>query len=200
LNASGPDAARLWVALALLLGAAALLGAGVEREALDWQPTLWMVQPWRCWSAVAVHYGQPHLLANLAGVALVGALGWAARVSAPMVLAWALAWPITHLGLLADPELAHYGGLSGVLHAGVAVAALHLLLAGAGGQRRMGALIALGLAVKVAFEYPWTPVRFHAELNLMVAPLAHLSGLLAGTACGAAAHGIERRRAERAHA
>ncbi len=198
MSAPGPGAARLWIALALLLGTAALIGARVESEALDWQPAVWIAEPWRCFSAVAVHYGQPHLFANLAGVTLVGALGWAARVGAPMALAWAAAWPLTQLGLLADPELAHYGGLSGVLHAGVAVVAVHLLLAGTGRQRRIGALIALGVTAKVAFEYPWSPPTFHPGLNLMVAPLAHLSGLLAGLACGAAAHWIERRSAGRA--
>ena len=198
--APAPGAPSLWIVLALLLGAAALLGSRVGREALDWQPALWMAEPWRCFSAVAVHYSAAHLLANLAGAALVAALGWVARVSAPMALAWAVAWPLTQLGLFADPALVHYGGLSGVLHAGVAVLVVHLLLAGVGRQRGIGALIALGLLAKVAFEYPWMPPSFHAGLNLMVAPLAHVSGLLAGLACGAAAHCIALRRSRTAHA
>ena len=41
-------------------------------------------------------------------------------------LAWALAWPLTHLALLAEPALLRYGGLSGVLRAGAAVAAVAL--------------------------------------------------------------------------
>ena len=43
-------------------------------------------EPWRAFSAAAVHYSALHLLANLAGVALVGALGVVARVPAPMAV------------------------------------------------------------------------------------------------------------------
>jgi rhomboid family GlyGly-CTERM serine protease len=194
LSTPAPGATRLWIALALLLGAAALLGSRVERETLDWQPSVWMAQPWRSFSAVGVHYGSAHLLANLAGAALVGALGWAARITTPMALAWAAAWPLTQLGLLACPELAHYGGLSGVLHAGVAIVAMHLLRCEAGRRRRIGVGVALGLLLKLGLEYPWSPPSYHAALDMMVAPLAHLSGLLAGLACGAAALWFERAR------
>ena len=44
-----------------------------------------------------------------------------------------LARPLTQLGLLMRPDLLHYGGLSGVLHAGVAAAALWLVRASAAG-------------------------------------------------------------------
>ena len=38
-------------------------------------------------------------------------------------LAWLLSWPLTQWGLMLQPELLHYGGLSGVLHGGAAIAA-----------------------------------------------------------------------------
>ena len=68
-----------------------------------------------------MHFSELHLAANLAGCVLVAALGLTARVPTRCVVAWALAWPALHLGLWVQPALTHYGGLSGVLHAGVAV-------------------------------------------------------------------------------
>ena len=67
-----------------------------------------------------------------------------------------VAWPLTHLSLLARPEVMHYGGLSGVLHAGVAVAALGLgALAGSGGSLLL-AQLALMLATVAAVSGLWT--------------------------------------------
>lgn len=189
-----------WWGLCALLGALGVLGRHVPRDLLDWQPALALTQPWRSFSAVAVHYSQVHLLVNLAGVAVVAALGWAARVTAGMGVAWVVAWPLTHIGLLSDPQLAHYGGLSGVLHAGVAIAALHLILAAGSQQRRIGTAIAFGLAIKVALEFPWSPASFHAGLGIMVAPLAHLSGVVVGLVCGAAAVLLARCKSRQMHA
>lgn len=131
-----------------------------------------------------------HLLANLAGAALVGALGWVAGVPARFTWAWAAAWPLTQLGLLAEPSLLHYGGLSGVLHAGVAVAALHLVLAGPGTQRRIALAILCGLVIKVLSESPWEGAHFDAALGISVAPLAHATGLAAGIACSLGAWAV----------
>ncbi len=175
-----------WVGLCALLGGFALLGGRAPRELLDWQPTLVLAQPWRSLSAVAVHYSDAHLIVNLMGAGLVAALGWAARITAPMVGAWAVAWPLTHIALLLNPQLAHYGGLSGVLHAGLAIAAIHVISAGDLRRRGIGAAIGVGLVLKVATEFPWGPAR-HAGLGITVAPLAHLSGLVVGLACGLAA-------------
>jgi rhomboid family GlyGly-CTERM serine protease len=179
--------AGAWVALAALLGATALLGRLVPTTTLDWQPALAAAEPWRAWSAVAVHYSTMHLLANLAGVLLVGALGWVGEVSPRGAVAWAIAWPLTQVGLLARPELAHYGGLSGVLHAGVAVAAVHLLVAGPRARRLIAAAILAGLTVKVIGEAPWGPAITHPPgWDIAVAPLAHASGALAGLLCALA--------------
>lgn len=189
-----------WLGLCALLGAFGVLGRYLPRELLDWQPTLALTQPWRSISAVAVHYSDAHLLVNLVGVGIVAALGWAARVTMRMSVAWAAAWPLTHIGLLGDPQLAHYGGLSGVLHAGVAIAALHLILAAGSQQRRIGTAIAFGLAIKVALEFPWSPASFHAGLGIMVAPFAHLSGVVGGLVCCGAAVLLGRRKSRQLHA
>jgi hypothetical protein len=101
-----------------------------------------------------------------------------------MALAWFAAWPLTHLSLLLRPELAHYGGLSGVLHAGVAVAAVWLLVRQRGRRRLIGTAIAAGLLAKIALESPWGPVlRQGAGWDIKVVPLAHAAGALAGAVC-----------------
>ena len=186
--------AKGWTGFALLLMLLGLLGWPLAPDRFDWQPALVWTQPWRAWTAVAVHYSAAHLAVNLVGGALVAALGWAARITLPMVWAWAAAWPLTQWGLLVEPHLAHYGGLSGVLHAGVAVAALHLVLARSGTARRIGVACLAGLFIKVLSEAPWNGPQFHAGLGITVAPIAHASGLAAGLLCAAFAHALRRAR------
>jgi rhomboid family GlyGly-CTERM serine protease len=169
------------MALAALLGALACAGWWLPQAALDWQPGLAGTQPWRAFSAIAVHYSALHLAANLAGAVLVGALGWAGALPPRCALAWALAWPLTQFGLLLQPELAHYGGLSGVLHAGVAVAGLHLIWHARGRRRAIGIALLGVMAVKLIGESPWgAPLRHPVGWDIAVAPLAHASGAVAG--------------------
>ncbi len=152
---------------------------------LDWQPALAWSQPWRWWSAAFVHWSAQHLVANLGGVLVVAALGHVAGLPRRCAWAWLLAWPLTHLALLVQPTLAHYGGLSGVLHAGVAVAATELVRQGRGPRRLIGAMLALGLVVKILFEAPWAgPLRNAAGWDIAIAPLAHATGAAAGALCG----------------
>jgi rhomboid family GlyGly-CTERM serine protease len=181
--------ALAWSAVAVVLGFAAVLAWPVERTLLDWQPSLVWVQPWRVFSAAWVHYSSLHLAANLAGALLVGALGHVAGVPLRSVAAWLLAWPLTQLGLLLQPELLHYGGLSGVLHAGVAVVVLHLVVAGTRTQRRIAWLLGAGLAIKVVAETPWQgpALRQSPGWDIAIAPFAHASGVLAGALCSALA-------------
>lgn len=184
---TAPAAPARWAALCLLLAlpSAAVwwLGQG-SGPALSWQPQLAWSEPWRWWSAAWVHLSRLHLLANLAGAALVLSLGWAARVPARAMLAWALAWPLTHLGLLLQPQLASYGGLSGVLHAGVAVVAVFMALHGTRTQKALALLIGVGLAGKVLSETPWRgPLAYPEGWDIAVAPLAHATGALSGALC-----------------
>jgi rhomboid family GlyGly-CTERM serine protease len=163
------------------LSAGALLAFRIEPRTLDWQPGLVATEPWRAISAAFVHYSALHLAANLAGAALVGAFGRVARVPMRTVAAWLVAWPLTQLGLLARPDLLHYGGLSGVLHAGVACVACHLIVAAHGTRRTVGMLTFAVVAVKVLSESPWgAPLRHPAGWDIATAPFAHASGLVAG--------------------
>lgn len=169
-----------WPALCAALAALALLAWPLPREWLDWQPALVAAQPWRAVTAAFVHWTPLHLGANLAGCAVIALLGWRAALGGRAVAAGLVALPLTQLGLLLRPELLHYAGLSGVLHALVAIAAPTMLMRG-GRERWIGAGILVGLAAKLVLEHPLGPVlRATPDFDFPVAPFAHLSGALSG--------------------
>ena len=149
---------------------------------LEWRPDgLWR-QPWRLLTAAFVHYDLQHLWSNLAGCAVVALFGWAGRLGGRATLAAALAWPLTHALLLWAPGLARYGGLSGVLHAAVAVAAVALMLQGTRRQRVVGVAVWAGLVLKVLLEAPWTgAVQAVPGWDIPIAVAAHAAGLVCGT-------------------
>jgi rhomboid family GlyGly-CTERM serine protease len=170
-----------WTALGAALAAGAVLAWWAPTAVLDWQPARVFIEPWRWWTAALVHWSPLHLAANLAGALAVVLLGRAARAGRRATLAWALAWPLAHAPLLARPEVAHYGGLSGALHAGVAVAATALALRGRGARRALALALLAGLAVKVLLERPWGPALVTGGgWDIAVVPLAHAGGAAAG--------------------
>ena len=181
------DADRFaWLGVALLLGAFALAGWPMARESIDWQPARAFAEPWRAFTAVGVHYSAQHLGVNLIGLAVTALFGVVARAPAALAWAWLAAWPLTQIGLLVRPDLAHYGGLSGVLHAGVAIVVTFLLLTGTRAQRWVAAAVAIGLVAKVLNEAPWGPALRHpGGWDIAIAPLAHTTGALAGAITGA---------------
>ena len=185
------------LALAMLSGASAAWAA-----ALRWQPELAFTEPWRCISAAWVHLSRQHLIANLGGSLLVAALGVVAGCGPRAALAWALAWPLTHLGLLLQPTLSAYGGLSGLMHAGVAVACVQVIRGERGERRWIGAALLAGLLAKLWLEAAWAgPLRQLPGWDIAIAPAAHASGAVAGLLCAWAAGagrnagwGVRRRR------
>ena len=190
------DGSRLWVQLSVMLMAGALLGWWLPSAWLDWQPDLATTAHWRAWTAAFVHWSPLHLGTNLVAAAAVAAYGASAQLARGAAWAWFAAWPLTHLGLLLKPDLAHYGGLSGVLHGGVAIVCLWLLVAARGGRRAVGAAVALGLAIKLVSESPWGPaLQRSEEFDIAVAPIAHVTGALAGLLCAALALTVSKWRA-----
>ena len=178
---------RPWWGLCLVAAGGALIAQRVDPAVLRWQPELVLSQPWRCISAAWVHLSPLHLAANLVGTALLAALGTVAGCGRRAALAWALAWPLTHLALLLQPALASYGGLSGWLHAGVAVAACQLLRGDRGQRRGVGAALLAGLLAKVVLEAPWlSPLRVVPGWDIAIAPMAHAVGAVAGLSCALA--------------
>jgi rhomboid family GlyGly-CTERM serine protease len=196
--------ARPWLLLSLGLMAGASLAWGLspaEQAWLAWQPGQAAHQPWRAWTAALLHLSPLHLVGNLAGCALLGLLGLRARLGTAPALAWLAAWPLSQAGLLVQPAIERFVGLSGVLHAGLAVAGLSLLLERRGRERVIGALLLAGLLLKLLLERPLAePVlREWPGLDIAVAPLAHLSGALAGALCALVALGWRRWRASSGH-
>jgi len=184
-----------WVGVAAIFAACALAGWPVPQALIDWQPSLAFTQPWRLFTPVGVHYSSAHLIGNLAGIALAGVYGIAAMVPARLACAWLAAWPLTHLGLIVRPDLLHYGGLSGVVHAGVAAIVVWVLATGrTRAQRVVGALVAIGFVAKLLSESPWGATLRHPEgWDIAVAPLVHATGALAGALCALVAL-VSRRR------
>jgi len=183
-----------WTALCLLLAWGAALVFALPTAALDWQPGE-VDQIWRWWTAAWVHWSAQHLMANLAGTLVLASLGWAARLPRRAALAWALAWPLTQLGLLIKPELLHFGGLSGVLHAGVAVAVVSLAFVPRRSERLWGGVIGLGLLIKLVLEQPLGPaLRQVPGWDIAITPLSHATGALAGALCALLVHFVSHRR------
>lgn len=184
-GSADPADARAWLSLTGGLAAGAVLvwffGAA---ETWNWQPGLAATQPWRWFTAAWVHLSTTHLAVNLAGLAVIGWLGIRASATRADALAWAAAWPLTHLALLAQPALQRYAGLSGVLHAGVVVVALRLWRSSTPRERGLGAAVLVGLAIKLLLEEPWRgALRRTPQWDFAVAPGAHLAGALAGALC-----------------
>lgn len=172
-----------WLVVALALGGGALAGwLWGTPERWNWQPSLAWSQPWRWFSAAWVHLSGWHLAANLAGLALIALLGHRSGVTRGDAAAWLFAWPVTHGALLLQPALTRYAGLSGVLHAGVVIAALRLARSARGRRRAVGVAVLIGVAIKLLLEEPWRgALRVSAGWDFAVAPAAHL----AGACCGA---------------
>ena len=173
-----------WSGLAMLLATGSLVLQGASTDLWDWQPTLWPAEPWRAWTAALLHWSPRHLQMNLLGTALMGVLGWRAAVRPADAAAWALAWPLTQVGLVMQPALQHCAGLSGVLHAGATIVACRLVRNGPARPRRIGWLLALGMVAKLALETPWRgATQAVAGLDFQLAPLAHVSGAVMGMLC-----------------
>lgn len=165
---------------------------GAWAPALDWRPERAWQAPWRAWTAALVHHGPQHLAANLAGCAVVGWFGYAAGLGGRALLATAAAWPLTQALLLCTPELSRYGGMSGVLHAAVAVAVVSLVTTGPGRPRWVGLAVGSGLLAKVLLEAPWRgAVQELPGWDVPVAVAAHATGLVSGTLMMAAMAALE---------
>lgn len=185
MKARGP---RAWAGLVVAWMLLSVLAWWWPAPLFDWQPGQAFTEPWRAWTALFIHWSEWHLLANLGAAAVVAAYGYHAPVALPQALALFLAWPLTHGALLLKPDLLHYGGLSGVLHAGVAIVSLTLIVQARGGLRAVGAAVMLGLVIKLATEQPWGPaLQRTPEFDIAVAPIGHLTGAMAGLVCGALA-------------
>ena len=148
---------------------------------LQWDADQWTRRIWSLWSSALLHRSAWHLCANLLVLGTLALLGW------PLGTLALLAWPGIHL----------YAGLSGLLHAGLAVAWARVAVFGA--DRPLSFLLLTGLVLKLLDEHGWSqPVAFSARWGFDIVNAAHLSGALAGASSGLvaalAAHLVHQRR------
>lgn len=180
-----------WTVLCLLLAAGTVL-AWRARSPVAWE--WWREEgdlAWTWWTAALVHRSAAHGVANLLTLGALGVLGQALRVPAPGALALALAWPLSTLGLWLFPQIDRYAGMSGVLHAAVAVLVVHCVLAR--DLKPWAALLGAGLTLKLVVEAAWRqPLVFEPEWGFAVATAAHLTGALAGIGCALLTYGAWR--------
>jgi membrane associated rhomboid family serine protease len=145
---------------------------------------------WACWTAAWAHLSLAHLLINL--IALVGllALGWYWTLPIQAGIAWFVAWPLSTALLVFFSSVHPYGGLSGVLHAGWAIACLfmpRLIWT----KNRTSTCIAMALLIKLFVEACWRPaVQASSAWGFEVAYCAHAMGAVAGLAIGLLVNGF----------
>jgi rhomboid family GlyGly-CTERM serine protease len=177
-----------WTALCLLLAAGTAL-AWLVRNPVGWE---W----WRedadlaftWWTAALVHRSAAHGVANVLALGALAVLGQALRVPLAGTLALVLAWPMSTLGLWLFPQIGRYAGLSGVLHAAVAVLIVHCTLQR--GLQPWAGLLGAGLGLKLLVEAAWRqPLVFEPAWGFTVATAAHLTGALAGASAALLAYG-----------
>lgn len=186
---------RAWATILAILVACLVLATGgdewrelgrYERSAIE------SGQYWRLISGHLVHLGIGHLWPNLTALVVIGALfddvfgnadWWCATLVSAAAIDAGLYW--------FNPNVLWYVGLSGVLHGFVAAGALALLLR----RQALGAVLALGLGAKLAFEQIVGPVPFTAaSVGGPVVVAAHLYGAAGGAFAEAVAHVVRRSR------
>jgi rhomboid family GlyGly-CTERM serine protease len=185
-------ASSAWLWLCAVHGVASMLlwwaGADVV-QSLTWRADTWWQQPWTLWTSAWVHMNTPHLIGNQLALGALTAFAWSARPPFSCALAWWLAWPLTQATLLIWPQIGYAVGLSGVLHAGAMVLAVHLIFKRitVPKARRWGGLLALGVLAKLLVEQGWSsPVVWDPANDMSVVQACHLSGAFFGTLLGLA--------------
>lgn len=164
-----------WIAL-FCVTAQALTGA----DALRFERSLVVTEPWRLLSAHFIHLGWTHLALNLAGLALT----WAIVGRTLREVCWAVAVPCCALVVSAglyvrDTGIDWYVGLSGVLHGLFTLGAL----AGLPQARLFHSLLLVGIVAKVGWELAYGLNGNAAEwIGGAVVVNAHVYGVVAGFA------------------
>lgn len=177
---------RWWLALCVLHAVASMLvwwAGDAVAQVLHWRADSWTARPWTLWTTAWVHLNTPHLISNQLAVGALAAMAWLLRPGLPSSLAWLLAWPLTTLVLPWWPHIGHYAGLSGVVHAAVAVVAVHLLgrMLRVPKAARWGGMLLVGLLVKLGVEGGWSrPVVWDDNSAMSIVQAAHLCGAVAG--------------------
>ncbi|MBX3608423.1 MAG: hypothetical protein KF871_00890 [Hydrogenophaga sp.] len=181
---------RTWLVLCAVHGVLSMLLWWAREpvvQLLIWRADGWLLQPWTLLTSAWVHLSTPHLIGNQLALGALTAAGWVLRPPTSATWAWGLSWPLTQLSLDLWPQVGYAVGLSGVLHAGLMVLAMHLLLGPMPRPlRTWGAGLALGVLVKLFIEHAWgQPVVWDPSDEMSIVQAAHLSGAFWGAMLGA---------------
>jgi rhomboid family GlyGly-CTERM serine protease len=170
-----------WILSAVIL-LLALLPETVQSWLIYERNALLQGQIWRAFSAHLLHSNHWHLLMNIAGLLLVMLLhGGYYRWRMLLLLWFFCAGTISSMLYLFSPQIHVYVGLSGLLHAMLAMGAIKDIQL----NQRSGILLLVGLLAKVLWEQWQGPDLALAELiNASVATDAHLYGVVAGLITG----------------
>ena len=177
---------KLWLSLCVLHAVASMLVWWMgERLAawMIWRAEDWDDRPWSLWTSAWVHMNTQHLISNQLAVGALAAMAWVLKPGLRASLAWLLTWPVIPLMLPYWPHIGYYAGLSGLIHAAVAVVGVYLV---AGRTtvpmaRRWGGMLLLGLVTKLLIERAWHwPVVWSDNLGISVVQASHLVGAVAG--------------------
>jgi hypothetical protein len=183
---------RTWLVLCGLHGVASSLLWWVRDSSLQtltWQAESVWQMPWTLWTSAWVHMNPPHLIFSQMALGMLAALAWVLRPPLISTLAWLLSWPLAQACLIFWPQIGYAAGLAGLMHAGVAVLAVHLLMGvlRVHKGRRWGSLLLLALLAKLGMERAWAfPVVWDASTELSVVQALHLTSALWGAAMAVA--------------
>ena len=184
---------RAWLGVCALLAggsAAVALISGAVLPAQDaaahplaWHALGWLPRPWTLWTSAWVPSSAGSLGGNLLAVAALAVLGAALGAARPAAIALLVAWPLSVAALAIWPQVTSYGGLDGPIHAAAMV--LGSLVARRPALKPWSPLLFAGMALKLIAEDAWSqPVAFDPSWGLNVVYAAHLTGAVAGAACG----------------
>jgi membrane associated rhomboid family serine protease len=198
---------KAWLAVCGLLGGGSVLVAwltGVAPPVPEWpaHPLAWQAsngwrQPWTLWTSAWVHTSLGNLGGNLLALVGLAVAGAALGARRPAAIALLAAWPVSTLALLAWPEVTHFSGLGGVIHAAAAVLGMHA--AARPSLKPLSPLLFAALGLKLLAERAWSqPVAFDPSWGFNVVYAAHLTGAFAGIVFGALAVLFERIRGRQA--
>ena len=144
------------------------------------------IKPWTLWTGALVHLGPAHLWANLGALVALAVLGHQQRLPASAAWGWLLAWPLTTLALLAWPEVGRYSGLSGLIHANVAVIWSYVAIKNK--AKWLSFVLLSAMALKLLHERAWqSAVVYSPDWGFEVVVAAHLAGAGIGALCGLSA-------------
>jgi membrane associated rhomboid family serine protease len=184
---------RAWLAVCALLagGSAAVAwtsgivtpGENLPLHPLAWDAAGWLTRPWTLWTAAWVHTSAGNLGGNLLALGALAVSGAALGAGRSAAIALLVAWPMGTVALLLWPQVTSYGGLGGPIHAAAMV--LATVVARRPALKPLSPLLFAGMGLKLLAEHAWgQPVVFDPSWGFNVVYAAHLTGAVAGAACG----------------